>query len=45
MTTFSTTDGLIRFLPIWRKYIYHFFQSLIDDGIFYAEPRINFVKE
>jgi len=41
--TFITSDGLIRFTPIWAEYIREFFITSIDDGISYVEARINFL--
>lgn len=37
-----TVQVLIRYKPIWRKYIYEFLSSSVDDGISYIEARINF---
>jgi hypothetical protein len=36
-------QGLIRFAPIWPEYIREFLVTSIDDGISYAEVRINFL--
>jgi adenosine deaminase CECR1 len=35
--------GLIRFAPIWPRYIREFLLSSVDDGISYVEARINFL--
>ncbi|KIM79688.1 hypothetical protein PILCRDRAFT_823225 [Piloderma croceum F 1598] len=42
-STFMTSTGLIRFAPIWPEYIREFLVTSIDDGISYAEVRINFL--
>ncbi|KAJ7510093.1 hypothetical protein B0H11DRAFT_2152419 [Mycena galericulata] len=41
-STFRVSEGLIRFSPVWRKYIYEFFRSSVEDGVSYVEVRINF---
>ncbi|KAJ7219500.1 hypothetical protein GGX14DRAFT_695618 [Mycena pura] len=41
-STFTVSTGLIRFAPVWEQYIYEFFRSSVEDGISYAEVRINF---
>ncbi|KAJ7087816.1 hypothetical protein C8R44DRAFT_27840 [Mycena epipterygia] len=41
-STFMVSTGLIRFLPVWKQYIYEFFRSSVEDGVSYVEVRINF---
>ncbi|KAJ7444882.1 hypothetical protein FB451DRAFT_1293716 [Mycena latifolia] len=41
-STFMVSNGLIRFAPVWRQYIYEFFRSSVEDGVSYVEVRINF---
>ncbi|TDL25020.1 adenosine deaminase-related growth [Rickenella mellea] len=41
-TTFMVSTPLIRFVPIWSNYIREFFRTLIEDGVSYVEPRVNF---
>ncbi|KAJ7927540.1 hypothetical protein B0H13DRAFT_2229261 [Mycena leptocephala] len=39
--THNTVDkGIIYFTPVWRKYIYEFLRSSVDDGISYIEARL-----
>lgn len=38
-------EGIVRFVPIWEKYVYEFFRSCIDDGIMYTEARISFLQK
>ncbi|EIN07184.1 adenosine deaminase, partial [Punctularia strigosozonata HHB-11173 SS5] len=42
-STFLVSTGLIRFAPVWPRYIREFLLSSVDDGISYVEARINFV--
>ncbi|EKM82478.1 hypothetical protein AGABI1DRAFT_68123, partial [Agaricus bisporus var. burnettii JB137-S8] len=42
-STFQVSNGLIRFIPIFRQYVRQFFLSSIEDGIMWVEPRINFL--
>ncbi|KAI0332618.1 Metallo-dependent hydrolase [Cubamyces sp. BRFM 1775] len=41
-STFTVSDGLIRFVPVWTQYVKEFLLSSIADGISYVEPRIMF---
>ncbi|KAI0658804.1 Metallo-dependent hydrolase [Cubamyces menziesii] len=41
-STFTVSDGLIRFVPVWTQYVKEFLHSSIADGISYVEPRIMF---
>ncbi|KAI0780414.1 Metallo-dependent hydrolase [Trametes elegans] len=42
---FTVSDGLIRFAPLWTRWIREFLLSSIEDGISYVEPRILFLKK
>ncbi|TBU65296.1 Metallo-dependent hydrolase [Dichomitus squalens] len=39
---FGVSDGLFRYVPIFKEYIREFLLSSVDDGISYVEPRILF---
>ncbi|KAJ7632900.1 hypothetical protein FB45DRAFT_913828 [Roridomyces roridus] len=41
-STFTVSTGIIRFLPLWKRYIYEFFRTSVEDGVSYIEARINF---
>ncbi|KAJ7709676.1 hypothetical protein B0H17DRAFT_1028673 [Mycena rosella] len=41
-STFAVGNGLIRFAPVWRQYIYEFFRASVEDGVSYVEVRVNF---
>ncbi|KAI9458273.1 hypothetical protein F5148DRAFT_330562 [Russula earlei] len=43
--TFSATAGLFLYRPIFRQYIRRFLLELIEDGISYAEARIDFLPK
>jgi len=43
--TFSATTGLFLYRPIYRQYLRRFLIESIEDGISYAEARINFIYE
>lgn len=43
--TLTGMQGIVRFVPIWEKYVYEFFRSCIDDGIMYTEARISFLQK
>ncbi|KAI0797575.1 Metallo-dependent hydrolase [Abortiporus biennis] len=45
LSTFDVSSNLVRFAPIWSAYIREFLISCLEDGICYAEPRINFRLE
>ncbi|KAJ6488033.1 hypothetical protein C8R45DRAFT_1144863 [Mycena sanguinolenta] len=39
---FAVSKGLVYFVPVWRKYIYEFLRSSVEDGISYIEARVMF---
>ncbi|CAE6417709.1 unnamed protein product [Rhizoctonia solani] len=41
-TTFATGAGILRYEPIWRRYVDQLLMSQIDDGISYVEIRLSF---
>ncbi|KAF7360394.1 Adenosine deaminase CECR1-A [Mycena venus] len=42
---FQVSGGLIYFAPVWRKYLYEFLRSSVEDGISYIEARAMFFME
>jgi adenosine deaminase CECR1 len=38
-------QGLFLYRPIFRRYIRRFLMESVEDGISYAEPRINFTDK
>ncbi|KAJ7709654.1 adenosine deaminase-related growth [Mycena rosella] len=43
--TFTVSNGLPRFTPVWKQYIYEFLRASVEDGVSYVETRINFYSK
>ncbi|CCA69259.1 related to adenosine deaminase [Serendipita indica DSM 11827] len=45
VSCFSVIRGLVAYEPVYRKYIRALFESCIEDGVSYAEIRMNFTPK
>ncbi|RPD64537.1 Metallo-dependent hydrolase [Lentinus tigrinus ALCF2SS1-7] len=41
-STFTVSEGMYGYIPLWTEYIRQFFLSSVEDGISYTEPRMIF---
>ncbi|KAG8786706.1 hypothetical protein FRC16_001648 [Serendipita sp. 398] len=42
ITCFSVSRGILGYEPVYRRFLRHLFESCVEDGISYAEIRMNF---
>lgn len=43
-TSFRTVDSLLRYEPVWRRYVYHVLTQLHEDGVRWVDFRCDFVN-